>query len=503
MGDSTQIEQRKKAFSIEYLAKGYIDQQLIKHSKNSQTLQLQNKYLIDRVEQGNLNQQLYQKYLDPLEGQSNVNRLTYAFEKIIEHYQDNGYPFAKLSLKNNSIGAEKIRLELQLDRGQKINIDSIHLHSKVQVAPTYIYKQIGLQPGDLYSEKKLQRVDQKINTLGFVRSEKASMVRFYEHHTALNVFLKKARTSSFNGIVGILPDGEGKTLITGDVTLNLHNSFYRGEKIDFSWKRLQKSTQNLQVAFAYPYVFKSNFGIETALDIFRKDSLFSNLSARGALQFLTTPTDYMQVFVQQTNSIVLGQASAQQASTRTTQYGIGYAKQNLDRLLNPRKGFTIDAKVMVGNKAIEKLDTNLNQLDTRIEAQFDYYLPIKKRFTVLFSLLESRMISDAIFENELYRFGGIHSLRGYDEQALSVSSFTRLLVEPRLLLDESAALFTFFNIAFYERDLENSYQKAWPYGVGLGLNFLAKSGMFSFSYALNNNFSLSSGKVHFGFISYF
>ena len=56
---------------------------------------------------------------------------------------------------------------------------------------------------------------------------------------------------------------------------------------------------------------------------------------------------------------------------------------------------------------------------------------------------------------------------------------------------------------------------AYVVRFGIGLNFEAKPGIFSFSYALgkhvfyengiqkDNGFSLGSGKVHFGFISYF
>ena len=118
------------------------------------------------------------------------------------------------------------------------------------------------------------------------------------------------------------------------------------------------------------------------------------------------------------------------------------------------------------------------------------------------------MYSDTDFyENELFKIGGINSLRGFDEQSIFSSTYSVFTIEPRLLIGKNSAIYIFGDIAWYESKLTDNQSSDTPYGFGLGLNIDTKAGIFKLNYAMgkqfNNPVKFSDSKVHFGFSARF
>jgi hemolysin activation/secretion protein len=111
-----------------------------------------------------------------------------------------------------------------------------------------------------------------------------------------------------------------------------------------------------------------------------------------------------------------------------------------------------------------------------------------------------------IYQNELYRFGGQNSLRGFNEDELFASARSVITLEYRFLLDRNSNVFVFYDQAYSENSAIK-YSKDQPFGFGTGLSFGTNLGIFSVSYALGsqmqNPILLKNGKIHFGYIAYF
>ena len=111
-----------------------------------------------------------------------------------------------------------------------------------------------------------------------------------------------------------------------------------------------------------------------------------------------------------------------------------------------------------------------------------------------------------IFQNELYRFGGINSFRGFNEEELFASTKLITTLEYRFIVDRNSNAFLFYDQAIYE-NTALKYVKDYPFSVGAGFSFGTKLGIFSISYGLgrqlSNNLDLRSGKIHFGYTAYF
>ena len=115
--------------------------------------------------------------------------------------------------------------------------------------------------------------------------------------------------------------------------------------------------------------------------------------------------------------------------------------------------------------------------------------------------------TDSLAQNELYRIGGIRTMRGIDEESILATSFSITTIEYRYLLDTQTAVYLFMDHSWWEKRSDLPYIKDSPISFGAGLNLKTSSGIFTFNYALGQQFNnpvlLRNAKVSFGFKSIF
>ncbi len=113
------------------------------------------------------------------------------------------------------------------------------------------------------------------------------------------------------------------------------------------------------------------------------------------------------------------------------------------------------------------------------------------------------MVNDDLYRNELYRIGGLKTLRGVNEASILCSSYLIGTLEYRFVFEENANFFLFVDQAWWEDAAQEQLVTDTPRGFGLGTSFETKAGLFSITYALGQQFDnpvhLRGGKVHFGF----
>ena len=117
------------------------------------------------------------------------------------------------------------------------------------------------------------------------------------------------------------------------------------------------------------------------------------------------------------------------------------------------------------------------------------------------------MVLLPVFKNELFRIGGLRTLRGFAEESIYASSYVIPTLECRFLFGQNSNILLFAEGAWYENNSTSVYLKDMPYSVGAGINFDTKAGIFSLNYALGsqkgNGIDIRSGKIHFGLTALF
>lgn len=456
----------------------------------------------------------------------NYNQVITAFEKILQHYESNGYPFSVVSMDSIIIENETLKAVINIKKNKLFKIDSIKIVGSSDINKGFLYRYLSLKENMPYNETLLKSISKKINQLPFTYEKRVQEVRLSDKINKLYLFLDKKEASQFDGIIGFLPDANSKkTVITGDLKLKLINGVFKnGETFDLEWRRLQSQTQDFKGQLIYPYLLGSAIGIDYSLKIYRKDSTFIDINNNIGINYYYSGLNYLKLFYKQRNSNLISTKGLNlisilpdYADITTQSYGIGLFYENSDYRFNPRKGIMIMFNCQTGNREIKK-NLNINEqvykyvIMKSVQNQFEltntYYIPIINNHILKFNIQAAGVFGNSvIFKNELYRIGGLKTLRGFDEESIYASGFIIPTLEYRFLFAKNSNLLVFFEGAWYENNSNNLYIKDKPLSIGAGINIDTKAGILSLNYAIgnqfNNGFDTRSGKIHFGLTALF
>ncbi len=482
------------------------------------------------LEQGNVDDYIIRKvdFNEKIYDQRPIyyKRVGRLMERILKYCENNGHPFASVKMDSIQINGNTISGKLNLEKNKLYEIDSVIIKGDAKVKEAYIYNYLDIKPGDVYNESLIRKIRVRLQELPFVTESKPAQAAFFEDKVKLYLYLDNKKASQFDGILGVLPDNvTGRVVITGDLKLKLQNSFGRGELIDINWRKLQPRTQDLKAQFVYPFLFSTPFGVDLKLELYKRDTLFLNLNRLAGVQFLLSGNNYIKAFYEARSTSLLSTTQYQNTANiltlpfidvTTNLYGLGYNLEKLDYRFNPRRGFAMNATGRAGNKRIKRNGgipseayegIQLRSLQASGELLFDYFIPIPRRSTINLGVNSAYLWNEQLFDNELYRIGGLRTLRGFDEESIDANLFTILTAEYRYLLEQNSYLSAFYDWAYYEKVTAADRVIDRPFGFGAGINFETPIGIFSLSYAVgkqfNNPIQFRAAKIHFGFVNRF
>ncbi|HKR05340.1 MAG TPA: BamA/TamA family outer membrane protein [Bacteroidia bacterium] len=455
----------------------------------------------------------------------NLNKLRKIQDRILSYSENNGYPFAEIRLDSVNATSNGISAALILTKGLLVTIDSIIVKGDARLSEIYLHNYLGIKPKMRYNEQLISTISTHIKELPMVSETRGFNISFHEDKASVYLYLQNKKASQLDGVIGVLPDnsGSGKVNISGDVHIRLHSSFGYGELFDLNWKQPLPKTQDLKVKFNYPFLFSTPFGLDLNFSIYKKDTTYVELQRNIGIQYLLTGGNYLKAFYNNKTSSLID--VKQFASTTVlppfaditiNSYGIGLRAEKLDYRLNPRRGYSVECSAAVGVKNIKKNaklvfveydSIQLKSTQYNGEITGDYYLPVMNRGVLDIGAKGGFLESPDIFQNELYRIGGLKSLRGFDEESILASRYIIGKLEYRYLIEQNSYLFLFVNGMYYERRERNNFIHDVPVGFGAGITFETKLGIFSLNYALGKEFTnpvlFRSAKIHFGLINYF
>ncbi len=456
-------------------------------------------------------------------------QLNKLFEKTIKFYENRGYPFVSIQLTNVAFTAEnEISAALHLEKNTLYKVDSIKILGNSAISKNYLLNYLGLFEGDVYQENKIAAIENRIREIPFVTMTAKPEVQFFENEVKIILRLDRKKASRFDGVIGLLTnENTGRIELTGDVDLNLTNGIKKGETFGLNWRKLKGNSQDLKVDLIYPYLFKTPFGIDVDFKLFKRDTTFLDLETRVGINYLLERGDYISLFVENKTSNLLSRDDFAEAiqipelgDVRVNSFGIAYLGNRTNYKYNPTRGLLINVNFSAGRKELKKisiLEQNQPELYDSIPLRtnqfkggllLEYYIPLAQRSTIKLANRSASLYSERLYANELMRIGGLRTLRGFDEESISASSYSIFSLEYRFLLDQNSFFSVFSDYGLYENNTTGSeYIYDTPLGIGAGISFETKAGIFTFNYAVGSQFGnpidVRAAKIHFGFINFF
>lgn len=428
-----------------------------------------------------------------------------ATEKTLTNYlqtlEKQGYSISQIKLDNQIISKNilQAQLKITLDEKRKIDLITINPYTNFpkgiqkQLLKKYIKKD--------FNQQTIGELQKELTQFPFIKTVKAPEVLFTENKTILYLFLEKSNANQFDGLVGFSNDDEGKVRFNGNIDLKLTNILNAGEQFNLYWRNdgNQQSTFNLGTEL--PYLFQSPIGLKANLQIFKQDSTQQNTKFNTSLLYYLTYNNKIGLGYQSTTSVAgeFNTYAAQNYSNRflTLNYEFSHWKEHFLFPLQTK----ITALLGTGNRKDETSKTKQQFID--LEAFHHFYLD--ERNIIFLKAKAYQLFSPTILYNELYRFGGVPNIRGFNENTLQAQALAGIFTEYRFVLSPTLYAHSITDYVYYIDDSTNT--KSNLYSVGLGIGIATSSGLFNLIYANGlqprQEFKMSNSIIHLSYKTHF
>lgn len=428
----------------------------------------------------------------------NIEEVETILEELNSKIAEQGDPFSSLQLINIRKENESyITADLKIISNQKRRIDNIVVKGYEKFPKSYIKHFFKLKPNQQFNLNEIKEKIELLEDLRFAKKIKDPEVLFTTDSTTLYLYIEKNRTNTFDGFLGFGTNEETNKLdFDGYLDLRLINNLNYGETLNLFYKSDEIDQQTFRVDLDLPYIFGSPVGIEAGLNIFRKDTTFVNANQYAKVNYLIDSQQKIGTGISFTNSSNLLENNTNELNDYTSNFftvSYSFIKPQFYDPLFPIN-FLADINIGIGKRenTVESLSQNMARLDTY------KIFNLNERNSVFLRLNGAFLISDNYFDNELFRFGGINSIRGFEENSLVANLYGVINTEYRYRLSSSVYIHSVFDAAYFENQLTEAKEKLFGFGFGFGL--LTNAGLFRLNYSSgkseNRPFKLSDSKVH-------
>lgn len=417
----------------------------------------------------------------------------------IRALEKKGYSLSNIQLVDLSPSGSIINASLKIKTEKKRTLDAIVIEGYKKF-PEGIRRNIAKQyRKKTFNQDNLQRVYNDFNSIRFVRQTRYPEILFKQDTTKVYVYLEKAKSNSFDGFIGFSNDDDSNVVFTGYVDLLLSNVLNTGERFNLYWKSDGNKQTTFNAGLELPYIFKSPIGIKANLKIFKQDSTFQNTATDINVGYYFSYNSKLYVGHQQTQSVDIQNLNSSTISDFSNSFwttSYEYTDFNVDDFLFPEKTALV-IKSGIGKRDGKTSDSD--QYFTQLNLSYNLYL--NKRNIINLKTQAYYLESDDYIINELYRFGGINSIRGFNENSLQGNMYVALLSEYRFVLAPNMYVHSITDYGYYQDETSNIKNNLL--GLGFGFGLLTKTGLFNIIYAngstKDQTIKLSNSIVHLSF----
>ena len=436
--------------------------------------------------------EFYTKNLDSIKNQIN------------KKYIEKGFSFSRLKTKYVGLKNQIPIVELSVNKNQKRKINSFVIRGYERIPKRFIKNLEKEYRDKSYNEKNLLSINSSLQSHPFVTLERPPQTLFTKDSTHIYLFLQKKNVNSFDGILGFGNDKTEKFTFNGSLHLNFQNIFNSFENISLFWQRNPDKGQTFDLKTDIPYLLNSNVGTNINLNIYRQDSTFANVKILPAVYYNLSNRQKIGLRGTFETSTVLDSLYVQ--GKDYSKKGIGvwydYTEPTEVELFLHRMKIRAEADLISTNYSKEDITASQMRYFIMAERNFslsgNHWLNLKGESALLNSKNE-------FTANELLRFGGWNSMRGFNENALFADFYYYGNAEYRYLAGNQA-FFDFF-IQYGQLNSKALNLKPKLYSFGLGFNFFLPIGLMSFQVSNGNEFGnqikFNDTKIHWGILTRF
>ena len=407
--------------------------------------------------------------------------------------EENGFALVRISLTNISRKKNEIYADLRVESDQKrilnaivVNFKDINQNTKF---PKGHLAQINRKyKNTLFNQKMVNQIYQDFEKFQFTNQVKYPEILFTKDSTKAYVYLEKRKSNTFDGFIGFANNETNKIRLNGYADIKLENILGSGELLSIYWKSDGNDQKTFNANIELPYLLKSPLGLKAQIQLFRQDSTFQNTKTAIDLSYFANYSTRFYLGYQSTTSSDIQNAIETTIGDFNNSFftaSIDYKKLDPNNNTFPIQTF-LNFTIGTGNRQISNQIAERNkstQIFSTIEASHNFNL--NKKNTIYIKSQNHYLQSNRYLVNELYRFGGFNSIRGFTENSLRAYFTTSLLTEYRYITTPSLYVHSILDYCIYKNRIKleqkDNTKKLLAAGFGFGLQ--TKNGMLKFALA--------------------
>ncbi len=391
-----------------------------------------------------------------------IKQLRNFINELNNFYSSNGFPFNCVQFKPNFTIKDTIYSNLEIKTNDLRIIDNVIIKGYEKFPKNFIRNYIGIRKNRPVNLISLKKIDTLINELDFVSTSRPSQLLFTDTKSELYLNLKKQNVNEFDGFIGFT-NKEKKIELSGNLKIQLKNNFNYGESVSIRYVNDESEQETFETNISAPFIFNLPMQLNYNLNYFRKDSTFSNTYQFLKLDYIINNQlrSGIEYDFRKSNTLT---KTINQEDYESKFVGVSIKNQ---KLLRRKRGtdwnYLINSKIKFGKRTAENYDSKQLILEASILKNF--FLNDKNHIQARFKI--NHLKSNNYLENELFRTGGVNSIRGFEENSILTNSFLLVNLEYTYGLNDELSVYPLFDLMHTANKIQRTIENLYAFGLGL------------------------------------
>lgn len=484
--DAKSVINEVNSFTEKIMQSGYIEAAIEKNEKtNDSTFNYQFRLgkristLYIYVSQNSIYKSLIAK-----EGENDtlkipINAVENFLQQTLSKLEKKGFALSRVRLVDFEKKDGKLHAKLSVQIEKVRHLDDIVINGYKKFPESHKHQLKRVYKKKVFNQENLKNIYSDIEKFRFVKQFKFPEILFTTDSTKVYCYLERTKSNTFDGFIGFSNNESQDVAINGYLDLTLNNLLNTGESFSINWKSDGNDQKTFNGSIELPYIFKTAFGLKAQLNIFKQDSTFQNTKTALDLGYLFNYNTRLYLGYQSSESSDIQNQNSFSISDYSNSFltsQFEFISFKSDEFLFPEKT-KVDFKTGFGSRR-SKFSQN-DQVFLNINLKQVFFLNDKNNIQI--KSQNYYLSSDIYIINELYRFGGINSIRGFNENSLQANFFSSLLSEYRYVVAPNLYLHSIIDYGYYND--KTSANRGNLIGLGFGFGLATKNGLFNVVYA--------------------
>jgi len=427
---------------------------------------------------------------------SHTSKLENNLNNIIKHLSNKGNLFSSIQLGNININTNSVTADLITVISETNYISDIKIKGYKNFPTKFIKHYLRIKRQKKLNLKDLEEKSTRTNSLPFANELKKPEILFTKDSTIVYLYLKKQKSNSFEGFLGFSNNEESSKIeLNGNINLELANNLNSGEELHLKYQSTENEQKHTNIKLNLPYIFNSPFSLGGELDIFKKDSSFTNNSQTINTKYTISKNITIGTGIQfnSSNSLIKNTTNLEDYKKKAYLLNFNHNTPNKNKNLFPYKTKT-ELKLALATRKTELESTPQKSISISSE----YIFKLNKSNSFFLKTNNYFLFSTTTLENELHYIGGINSIRGIKENSIPSAQYSIINSEYRIELNKTLYTHTVIDYATTKNNSTNNFDNIIGFGLGFGLktnNNLLRF-IFANSKTKGNQIKISNSKIH-------